>query len=342
MELKIVRFFLSVIVLTFFMLSCKEKDNQPSDFEKPPIEGNELPITRENITGTWNISGLYSDQKDMVSINPSLRSGYLILRDDDSCFYQLNETMATPLLKGVYNTDDLADGLVTLDMTDENDLQFPKVNMTINKLTDRQMDVDYLYYDPSYGKGESSDSIRLLADFNFNNGSLSPDYYPDDISVSDIQMVGLTVATQQNDTTASFTGFLNNVNNQNSRNLNFLLKSTGEEKLAVDSFYIKAYRLFFPDRPTGNSKIQFCTSSKTVNDFINNAGAAYDFPLDGSQAEITLPAISTALGDSLYVGVTANIAAGSGGVLFINQLSVYGRLILGEKFLYNYVFEKQQ
>jgi len=338
MELKIVRFFLSVIVLTFFMLSCKEINNQPSEFEKPPIVGNELPVTQENITGTWNIAGLYSEQKDMTGINPSLRSGYLILRNDDSCFFRLNEKMASPLLKGIYKTDYIADRLVTLEMTDENGLAFPKVKMTVNKLTDRQMDVDYLYYDPSYGKGESNDSIRMLANFDFDNGSLSPDYFPEDISVSDIELVGITTS-QQNDTTMAFTGFLNNVNNPNSKNLHFKLKSMSDEKLAVDSFYIVAYRL---PVTLNNSKVQFCTSAKTVNDFVNNGNAAYDFPKDGSQSAVTMPAASTALGDSLYVGITTNMASGNGGTLYINQIAIYGRLILGEKFLYNYVFEKQQ
>jgi len=338
MQSKIVRFFLSGIVLTFFMLSCKETNNQPSDSEKPPIAGNELPVTQENIIGTWNISGLYSDQKDMTGINPTLRSGYLILRDDDSCFFRLNEKMATPLLAGTYSTEDLADGLVTLNMADENGLAFPKVKMTINKLTDRQMDVDYLYYDPSYGKGESNDSIRVLANFNFDNGSLSPDYFPDDISVSNIELTGIT-AIQQNDTTMAFTGFNNNVNSPNAKNLHFKLKSLGEEKLAVDSFYIVAYRL---PVTLNNSKVQFCTSAKTVSDFVNNGNAAYDFPKDGSQSAVTMPAASTALGDSLYVGLGTNMASGNGGTLYINQLAVYGRAILGEKFLYNYVFEKQQ
>lgn len=332
-------FFIIVVLSTLSLLSCGEKSNQPWEFEKPPLAGNILPVTRENITGTWNIAGLYSEQKDMTGVNPSLRTGYLILRDDDSCFFQLNKKTESPLLKGIYNTTDITEKVVTLEMTDENDVKLPKVKMTINELTDRQMDVDYLYYDPGYGKGESNDSIRMLADFNFDNGSLLPDYFPEDILVSGIELVGITAA-QQNDTTMSFTGFLNNVNNQNSKNLHFKLLSISEEKLAVDSFYIEGYRL---PEILNNSKIQFCTSNKTVNDFVNNGNASYDFPKDGSQSAVTMPAASTALGDSLYVGVTANIpGTNNNGTLYINRLSVYGRLILGEKFLYNYVFEKQQ
>ena len=327
-----------MVTFVFFLFSCNEKTD-PWKFDKPSIVGNELPITQENIIGTWNIYGLYSEQKDMTGINPSLRTGYLILRSDDSCFFRLNEKMESHLLKGVYNTANIDDHLIILEMKDSSDVELPKVQLTINKLTDRQMDADYLYYDYRYGKGESNDSIRLLADFNFNNGSLSPDYYPEDISVTDIELTGIS-KEQRNDTTMSFTGFLANVNNQNSRNLYFKLKTLTDEKLAVDSFYIKGYRIFFPERD-GNSKIQFCTSSKTNTDFILNNGAVYEFPRDNSQSEVTLPAASMALGDSIYVGISANILGSNGGYLFINELSVYGKLILGEKFLYNYVFEKQ-
>ena len=327
------------MVAALFLFSCEEKSAQPWEFDKPPIVGNELPVSPENIIGTWNISGLYSEQKDLTGINPSLRSGYLILRDDDSCFFRLNEIIESPILKGVYSTADIADRLLILEMK-ENDIELPKVKVIINKLTDRQMDVDYLYYDTRYGKGDSDDAIRLLADFNFDNGSLSPDYFDDDISISDIELVGITVE-QENDTTMCFTGFASNVNQQNSKNLHFKLKSLTEKKLGIDSFYIKAYREFFPPRPEGNSRVQFCTSSKTNTDFIINGNATYEFPKDGSQSEISLPAASEALGDSVYVGLTTNIFGNNGGMLYINKLSVYGRLILGEKFLYNYVFEKQ-
>jgi hypothetical protein len=131
---------------------------------------------------------------------------------------------------------------------------------------------------------------------------------------------------------------VNNVNQQNNKNLHFKLKSLSDKTLSVDSFYVKGYRL-----PTNlnNSKVQFCTSVKTENDFVNNGSASYDFPKDGTQSEKMMPAASTATGDSLFVGLTSNIPGGNGGLVYINHMAVYGRLILGEKFLYNYVFEKQ-
>jgi len=347
-----------MMTLVFFLFSCDKKADDPWKFNKPPILGNELPVTLENIIGTWNVLGLYSEQKDMTAINPALQSGYLILRSDDSCFFQMNARIGSPLLKGVFNTDSIADGLVFLEMVDGSNVAWPEVRLTINKLTDRQMDADYFYYDPGNGKGESREPIRLLADFNFNNGSLSPDYFADDISVSDINLVGITVGTaaeQTNDSTVSFTGFLSNVNNQVTKNLNFKLKPNVEEneelgidepsgekeKLGIDSIYIKASRMFYPERPTGNATVQFCTSSKTLGDFAPNGIKKFDLPLDGSQMETTVPAGDMALGDSIFVGLTANILGTNGGYLFIDRLSVYGRLVLGEKYLYNYVFEKQ-
>ena len=334
MRLKNMRFFITGMMLMLLLFSCETKTD-PWEFEKPPIVGNELPVTRENIIGTWSISGLYSEQKDLTCINPTLRSGYLILRDDDSCFFRLNEKMATPLLKGVFRTANIADRLIILEMK-ENGVEMPKIKMTINKLTDRQMDVDYLYYDSNYGKGESDDAIRMLADFNFNNGSLSPDYYPDDISVSDIEVVGIE-HRRDNDTTMCFYGFVANINNQNGKNLHFKLKPLADKVLAVDSFYVKGYRL-----PTtiANSRVQFCISKKTKTDFVNS-GAFYDFPKDGTSGATTIAAASTALGDSLYVGMTANVLGTNGGLVYIDRIAVYGRLILGEKFFYNYVFEKQ-
>ncbi|MDR1809307.1 MAG: hypothetical protein LBR34_02735 [Prevotella sp.] len=329
------RRFIAGLVFALFLCACDEKAD-PWEYSKPPIAGNEVPVTPENIIGTWQIAGLYSEQKDLTAINPTLRSGYLTLRGDDSCFFCMNEKMASPVLKGIYSTANIADRLLILEMK-ENDVVLPRVRLTINTLTDIQMDADYLYYNPQYGKGESDDSMRLLASFGFDNGSLSPDYAADDISVSDVEIVGITVE-QQNDTTMCFAGFLANVNQQNSKNLHFKLKSLTDKTLSIDSFYVKGYRL-----PTtiNNSKVQFCTSVKTSNDFVNNGSASFDLPKDGTQAEKMLAAASTAAGDSIFVGLTSNVLGTNGGLVYINNIAVYGRLILGEKFLYNYVFEKQ-
>jgi hypothetical protein len=317
-------------------LACEEKVAPPWEFTKPPVIGNELPVTQENITGTWNIRGLYSEQKDLTAINPSLRTGYLTLRSDDSCFFCLNEKTQSSILKGVYSADN-ADGRIFILNMKENDVQLPKVKLTINKLTDRQMDADYLYYDPAKGKGDSDDSVRLLTRFNFDNGSLLPDFFADDIAVTGIELKGIT-AEPANDTTLCFSGFAANVNQQNNKNLHFKIRSLSDKTISIDSFYVKGYRL---PVTINNSKVQFCTSNKTNTDFVNNSSASYDFSKDGTQGETMLAAASTATGDSLFVGLTSNVLGTNGGLVYINSLALYGRLILGEKFLYNYVFEKQ-
>ena len=333
------RVLLAAMALTGMLFHCGCSDEKiPFEIDKEQVKGTAIPVTVENLAGTWRIHRLYSEYHDMTVSSPTLRSGYVRLSADSAAFCQ-NAVTNMPVYEGTASYDSLDRNVIFMNMHNVLDptSEMPEVRLEVTKLTETQMAATWIHYDPNYGTPEDAE---LLMEYTFENGSLAPTVYKDGLVATDFSFTSnLTVTPVADSSRIEVTGWTNNFSQQKTRNLNFRLTSE-DYVIAVDSLSFVGFRTHNTN-PAGNSKVNFLTSPDGTSGSFQANGAAWVLAQNNDRVveDITIALTRPVMGNDLLFGLACNIT--NNATLYILGIRVYGKFTRGEKFYYEYIFNKE-
>ncbi len=337
---------LFVLTEAFFCCGCSD-EKTPFTFDKEQVAGAAIPVTVENLVGTWRTHRIYSEYHDLTVGSPSLCSGYIRFSTDSVAFCQ-NTVTNLPEYKGTVNYDSLSQNVIFMNMSntlDPSDIM-PEVRMEVTKLTDSQMAATWIHYDPNYISQGGND--ELLVEYTFKGGSLKPTLYKDAMTASDIEPMGVVIHSinQSPDSVINkdpdligVRGWGANLTEGKTKNVNFRLTCSDKSYvIKVDSLSFIGFRVH--NNPTGASEVGFYSSNDgTVSGLVSNSNQIKLATNNDMVVEtITVPLTRPVQGNDLVLALTSRVRSGT---LYIKGLRVYGTFVQGDRFYYEYIFNKE-
>ncbi len=338
---------LSVLAEALFCGGCAD-EKTPFAFDKEQVAGPAVPVTVENLVGTWRTHRLYSEYHDLTAASPSLCSGYIRFSADSVAFCQDTVT-DRPEYKGTVSYDSIGRNVIFMNMSNTLDPSdaMPEVRMEVTKLTGSQMAATWIHYDPGYVSQGGDD--ELLVEYTFKGGSLEPAFCKEGMTASAVAPVGVvihSISQGPDDVIGNdpdligVTGWGSNVNEGNARNVNFRLACPDKSYvIRVDSLSFIGFRVHNTN-PEGVSGVMFYSSNDgTVSGLVANS-EQFELAKNNDMVveTITVPLTRPVRGNDMMLALTSRVRSGT---LYIKGIRVYGMFVQGDRFYYEYIFNKE-